>query len=227
MDTFLHWLGYGLCHQLPERSFFGAGLQVPVCARDTGIYVGFAIAALIIAILEGRERQTEPPGLMRSLLLAGFVLMMVIDGVTSYSGLRGTTNEIRLATGLATGWALAAFTVPLLNGQLWEQAGRSRILSGHGRFLVFLGALAPTWLLVFYAAPLLGVVYPVLVAVAVIVTFAMVNLVIVCLLPPFERRARRLRDAWLPILLSLMFTVLELAAASYLKYWLEKLAGLR
>ncbi|MDP2232017.1 MAG: DUF2085 domain-containing protein [Actinomycetota bacterium] len=227
MDTFLHWLGYGLCHQLPERSFFGAGVQVPVCARDTGIYAGFVIAAVIIAALDRKERQTEPPGLMRSLLLAGFVLAMVFDGITSYAGLRGTTNEIRLATGLATGWALAAFTVPLLNGQLWERAGRSRVLSGQGHFAVFVGALLPAWAILFYGAPLLGVLYPVLVAVTVIVTFVMVNLVIVCLLPPFERRARRLTDAWLPILLSLGFTVLELAAASYLKYWLETLAGLR
>ena len=51
LQGFLHWMGYGLCHQLPERSFFGGGVQVPVCARDTGIYFGVLISLALIAIV--------------------------------------------------------------------------------------------------------------------------------------------------------------------------------
>jgi len=46
----LAFLVYGagsvVCHQLPERSFFLAAAQFPVCARCAGIYVGAALAAL-------------------------------------------------------------------------------------------------------------------------------------------------------------------------------------
>src|SRR6266404_9479319 len=35
-----------LCHQLPDRSFFIAGHQFAVCARCTGLYVGFTVATL-------------------------------------------------------------------------------------------------------------------------------------------------------------------------------------
>jgi len=227
VETVLHWLGYGLCHQLPERSFFGGGVQVPVCARDTGIFVGFAIALLLIAILERGGRPTEAPSPLATIILIAFIGLMAVDGVTSYAGLRPTTNELRLLTGLMTGYALAAFTVPLLNGQLWRISGSGRALEGRWRFAVFVATLPLAWLVIFYLAPYLGVVYPFLVVLAILVTFVAVNLVIVCLFNEFERRADRLRDARIAMLLALALTVVELAGASYLKFWLESIVGLR
>jgi len=227
VELVLHWLGYGLCHQLPERSFMAGGLQVPVCARDTGIYVGFSVALMVLAIMEGRQRPTEPPSRLKSLALALMVGVMVLDGITSYAGLRTTTNEIRLLTGLTAGYALAAFTMPLLNGQLWMRSGQGRVLGTRAHFAWFLASLPFVWLLVFYLFPYLGVAYPVLVAVSIIVTFTTVNMVIVCLLPAFERKASRFRDAWLAVAISLGLTTIELVAASYLKFWLESVTGLR
>lgn len=223
----LRWLGYGLCHQLPERSFFGGGLQVPVCARDTGIYAGFVIAMVLLAILEGHERPTEPPSLLRSSVLALFVVALVYDGVTSYAGLRQTTNPIRLATGLATGFALAAFTFPLLNSQVWRRWGAARVFASRWAFTVFLVSLPAAWAGVLLLAPRLGRAYPWLVAVSILLTFTCVNLVMVCLLPPFERRATVLMDLLPPVGVAGLLSIVELAGAAWLKHWLEGLAGLR
>src|SRR5687768_17099872 len=45
MDLFLAFVyaaGSLICHQLPERSFFLDGRQLPVCARCTGLYLSGA-----------------------------------------------------------------------------------------------------------------------------------------------------------------------------------------
>jgi len=44
-------IGSIVCHQLPDRSFYLLGRQLPVCARCTGIYVGAAVVALIAAVV--------------------------------------------------------------------------------------------------------------------------------------------------------------------------------
>lgn len=226
MATVLQWLGYGLCHQLPERSFAAGGVQVPVCARDTGIYLGFMIAILLLSLVD-RERPSEPPGIANSIVLMLMVGIMAVDGVSSYAGWRTTTNEIRLLTGLTAGYALAGFTLPLLNGQLWRHAGSGRVLGPIGSRIAFYASLPVAYLFIMYAAPALGVVYPLAVGLAIVFTFTAVNLVIVCLLPPFERRATRLLDAAPAIIVALLFSTLEFVASSYLKLWVEKLAGVR
>lgn len=222
LQRFLTALGYGLCHQLPERSFIAGGVQLPVCARDTGIYLGFAIALLVITLLERRRRATEPAPVWVLVLAALMVGAMAVDGLTSYMGLRETTNDLRLATGLAAGFGLSVIVTPMLNGQLWRDGRRDRVLGHPSAALIWLGSLPASYLLVRYAAPLTGVVYPLVTAVAIVFTFLLVNLVIVTLLPSLERKAVRLRDSWLPIALAMGLTVLELLAASWIRVLTER-----
>jgi hypothetical protein len=40
-------IGGAICHQLPERSYHLWTVQLPVCARCTGIYAGAAMAAIV------------------------------------------------------------------------------------------------------------------------------------------------------------------------------------
>jgi uncharacterized membrane protein len=221
------WLGFGLCHQLPERSFFGGGLQVPVCARDEGIYVGFVAALLLVAFLErGGRRSSGPPPWWVLVTLVGFISVMALDGLTSYAGLRETNNEIRLLTGIMAGVAISIFTIPLVNGQLWRYPGRGRILGKPWEFAALLGVMAATYVAVIWVFPLLGVLHPVIVAVCILVTFSTVLLVIVCLVPPFEQKADRLRDAWLPISIALVAAIVLLALAAVLRTYLLRLVGL-
>ena len=218
----LYSLYVPLCHQLPERSFFAGGYQLPVCARDTGIYAGFALGLLALWLLSRSTKPTELPRWPVLVLMSVFVGAMAIDGLTSYAGLRETTNAVRLVTGTATGWALATVTVPMVNSQLWVLPGRGRVVEGPGRVLAWLGLLALSLAVLQWVMPLAGVVYPLLVSAAIVVTFIAVNLVFVGLMPPFERKATRLRDAWPQMLVALALTVGELALAGGLRVVLER-----
>jgi hypothetical protein len=50
-ETFSHF-----CHQSPERSFYIAGYPLAVCARCTGLYVGFAAAVAFYPAMTSLKR---------------------------------------------------------------------------------------------------------------------------------------------------------------------------
>lgn len=217
LESAMHWLGFGLCHQLADRSFVAGGVQLPVCARDTGLYVGFAVSLALIALLErGRRRSEMPPAWLLGIGTAA-VAVMLWDGVTSYLGLRETTNLLRLATGLGAGFALPLVVVPMLDSEMWADPGGGRVLGGRGQGLVWLAAAPVTFAALVWGAPLLGAGYAVVTAVCVIVTFSAVNLVVVALLPRFGGSVSRLRDAWPALLIATAVTVVELALAAWLR----------
>lgn len=223
LDTLFSAIGYGLCHQLPERSFFAGGFQLPVCARDTGIYLGFAVGLLALRLIHRDERPTEPPPWPVLALMAAFIAAMGFDGVTSYLGLRESTNDLRLVTGMLAGWALSGITFPMISGQLWRRSGSGRLLSSPGRVACWLLLLVGTFMSVRWVMPLTGAFYPIAVTASILLTFTSVNLIFVCLIPAFERRAERVRDAWPQALIALALTVVELAAAAWFRSLTERL----
>lgn len=84
-----------LCHRLPERSFFFRGKQFPICARCTGILVGYFLGIIYFFIIG-----TIP--IFVSLLL---LLPLVVDGVGQFFGKWISNNIRRLITGILAGIA--------------------------------------------------------------------------------------------------------------------------
>jgi len=219
----IQWMGFGLCHQLPERSFFAGGVQVPVCARDTGIYAGFFLAFILLKAIHRGSRPAVLPPRGAMVILALFVLVMAWDGVTSYAGIRETTNQLRLLTGLTTGFALAAIVVALINSQLWFTSSRERVLGSWSELAMFVVGVPAAYFLLWTLAPLAGVVYPVFVAATIVFTFMAVNMVIVTLLPIFERRADSLRQVAVSVGLAFGLTIVQLGLAAVLRVWLIRM----
>jgi uncharacterized membrane protein len=84
-----------VCHQIPERSFHLAGHQFAVCSRCTGLYTGFAAAALVYPLARSLKRTDTPSRLW--LILA--TLPLVIDFALGYFSIWENTHLSRFLTG--------------------------------------------------------------------------------------------------------------------------------
>jgi uncharacterized membrane protein len=215
----MHWIGFGLCHQLPARSLFGGAHQVPVCARDTGIYVGFVVSYLIVVALARGSRPAETPPIALMVIGVALIAAMGFDGISSYAGWRETSNELRLATGLGAGYGIGLFLVPLLNSELWRTQSATRPLGQWWEGALWVASLPVAYAVTWWLLPWLDIGYPLLVTGAILVTFTLVNLVLVAVLTPYDRRAERLSDLVVPVVAAFALTVVELAGAAALKLW--------
>ncbi|MCP4229207.1 MAG: DUF2085 domain-containing protein [bacterium] len=117
LDLIIHHTGFAVCHQLPSRTFEMGGNAMGLCARCAGLYLGVAATYLYI-FLWRRGKVNAIPRLWLSALFVLFILPMAFDGLTSYAGLRETTNDIRIITGALTGCILPIFAFPLQSKQL-------------------------------------------------------------------------------------------------------------
>lgn len=218
----LRALDSGICAQLPTHSFYPGGERLPLCARNTGIYLSFAIGVISLFARGLGRAARMPKGWVALVLLAGIGLMG-IDGVNSLfldlglPHLYQPSNLLRLATGLLTGTAMAAFLMPVVNGILWrDYDGRA----AYGSFR-YLGLLAPALVLAFFAAATqwAWLLYPIalLSSAGVVVALSLINLTFMLTFTGrIERYARYTQVA--PVFtLALTCAILEMIGLFFLK----------
>ena len=95
---------YWGCHQLPERSFFFKGYQLPVCARCLGIIVGYIIGIFLLLF-----------DFKLSIYLSFlFMLTTLIDWSLQFFRILSSNNIRRLITGIFGGIGLMGIYYYLL-----------------------------------------------------------------------------------------------------------------
>jgi uncharacterized membrane protein len=160
LDQVLNFFGYAVCHCLPSRTLTVGGHFLPVCSRCTGIYLGIA-ATYVFLILRRGFKVNALPSFGISLAVAAMLLPMAVDGVSSYLGLRETTNTVRFLTGLVAGAALPVFAFPLLSPELVVEGRKKAVVRPFGGpwdGVIWFGLLAAAGALVF--APWAWLYYP-------------------------------------------------------------------
>lgn len=83
------------CHQNPDRSLFVHGYQMPVCARCTGVIIGYLIAVPTY-LKKGFCKKTAAAG----------CIIMLSDWVLQKANIKESTNGRRLLTGMAGGFGV-------------------------------------------------------------------------------------------------------------------------
>lgn len=213
LNKIINFIGYGVCHQLPERSFHYGGVQLPICARDTGIYFGFLLSFIYLSLThKKRENSMARPWI---LILAGLgIAVMAFDGLSSYLGFRETNNSIRLITGLLTGFALPVFLVPIFNYQIWKKSSNKRILENTKTRIGLVFLIIGAYFFFIINIPAYRYFLPYLAALVVFLTFALINIFILTIIPFWFQAASKWKDLTLPIILSLILAGLEIFFAA-------------
>ena len=218
------WSSYALCHRITERSFTINGRQFPLCARCSGMYLGVALM-LVAAGLSGRMRRANLPSFKLLLVLLGFIALMGIDGINSYSHffpqaphLYEPKNWLRLATGMGTGVAMGLILLPALAQSLWRRPQYQPIIdSGRELVALLILALVTILLLLSNQSTLLYVLAVMSVAGLLFIVTAL-NTVILLVLFRRDGRATTWRQTLLPLLLGFLIALVELSVISSLRF---------
>ena len=135
-------IGASVCHQLPSHSFQREGLQFPICARCSGLYLGCFIGIVYYAF-QGRKS-----GLPRRGYLVLFIILFIVwagDGFNSFINdllgrtlLYATTNATRLVTGFGMGLVLSTALMTLFNLSVWKDPQRKPLLNNLWQVLAYM-----------------------------------------------------------------------------------------
>lgn len=213
-----HLIGYGVCHQIPARTFFFNHQPLPLCARCSGTYLGAVVGFIGLQVM-GRRRVGELPPTRVLVALAGFIVLMGIDGLNSYLSffpaapqLYQPANVLRLSTGLLNGLAISLIVYPVFNFTLWQQTERRRSVNTIWELALFLPAIGIVALIMESGYDFLLYPLAMLSTGAVLTLLTMVNTMIVLILTRHESMASNWSQAGLFLLWGLAVSFLELAA---------------
>ncbi|MBU6360510.1 MAG: DUF2085 domain-containing protein [Chloroflexota bacterium] len=227
-------VGYAVCHRIPERSFIIGGNQLPMCARDTGMF-GVALLGVLGVALTQTQRFAQFPKTRYLILLALGALTWAIDGFNSYLLLATgrilwymPQNWLRLVTGAFMGAALSTLVVPLFNASVWQPSLRSNTSHLRSwRDLFFVWGIALTWvLLVLWQQPVLYGLYTSFSALGTLMLLTVVNGLTVLLLMGREAQVTAWSQMTKPLLIGFALTLIEIALIVALRTWLTQQLGL-
>ena len=226
-------IGYAVCHRISERSFHIGSIQLPLCARCSGMYLG-AVTGLVFQSIIGWKRLKIPHWSILALLVV-FVAAFGIDGSNSYlyllkqispgilpniPNLYIPNNTLRLLTGSGMGLGIGVMLFPAFNQTIWNDGIEKPAISGWKWFGLLLGIQLVFDLLVLTESPI--VLYPLALisSLGVWLLLSMVYGMVWVMIMRQDNRFTKLRQLWLPLLAGLTIAMIQTAAVDALRFWL-------
>lgn len=221
----LRALDGGICAQLPTHSFYPGGQRLPLCARNTGIYLGYIIA-FVALFLTRRARAAQFPRWPMALVMLACITALGIDGFNSLfldlhlPHLYQPHNLIRLTTGLLTGASMACFLLPVTNSVLWKQMSEQRSVDSWWQLLHLLPILALAFLAVGTQAAIFLYPVAILSSLGVVTALCLINLTIVVAISGKACLLSTYRQLFPFFSVAFLLAVGELTGLFFLNHWL-------
>ncbi len=225
LDRKMYSVVHGVCAQIHNVRV--GGLDLPLCARNTGIYSSFLITSLYLLAL-GRRRAAKLPPWPITIALGLFIAIMAVDGLNSMfvdmflPHLYTPQNWLRTLTGIGMGTAMAVLLLLILDISLRrDYDDQQRII---GNWLELGGALLINGLVLLAIYGNVEIMYwPIAVAAWLGITGVLycVNLLLAALFMRYEGMVTRVAQLAKPATFALVFTLIELGALSTMRFWLE------
>ena len=226
-------IGYAVCHRISERSFHIGSLQLPLCARCSGMYLG-AVTGLVFQLIIGWKHLKIPHWSILA-LLGVFLAAFGIDGSNSYlyllkqvspgilpkiPNLYVPNNTLRLLTGSGMGLGMAVMLFPTFNQTAWADGKDKPAVPGWKVFGLLLFIQVILDLLVFTQSPVILYPLAVISTLGVWLLLTIVYSMAWVLIMGQDNRFTKLRGLWLPFLAGLTIAMIQTAAIDALRFWL-------
>lgn len=212
----------GICAQVPSHMLAFGGIDLPLCARNTGIYTGFILGAVAM-VATGRWRRVGRVPIPVLLLFLLLLTVMAGDGTNSlftdlgWLHLYQPRNSVRLLTGTAAGLSLAALVVPAVAALVVPHPDTSPAFAVARDVLSYLliGAVAAAATLTRWSVLL----YPIAVtsSLGVIALLALINIVLLLVIGRQRGRLLMQRAVTLSCSVGLFMAVVELVGLAALR----------
>jgi uncharacterized membrane protein len=230
-------IGYAVCHRLGERSFHIGPIQLPLCARCSGMYLGAMTGLLLQAIIGRRSARIPPWSVLVPLIV--FVLAFGLDGANSYlylikqvypgslpqiPNIYVPNNTLRLLTGSGMGLGIAALLYPAFNQTVWKDTLERPALTLKTFGLLF-GIQIALDLLVLTDSPIVLFPLAVISALGVLILLMAVYGMVWIMLMRQDNQFTRFRQLWLPAAAGLTIAMVQIAGIDLLRFWLTHTWG--
>jgi len=224
-------VGYAVCHRIDARSLHIGDVQMPLCVRCTGQYLG-AVVGLAYQMVVSRRRSGMPNWRVIG-VFALFAGAYAVDGLNSYVHLSPLlqnfpnlprlyepTQTLRMVTGMGMGLVIAGVLYPAFVGTVFRQVDPRPALPGLGWLAgmilpaVFVGGLA------LLEIPAVLYVLALVSAGGVLLLLTLVYTVVWLMVFRLENRYDHLAQMALPLVGGLVVALLQIAVMDGLRYFL-------
>lgn len=227
----LEWKMYAVVHGIcaQQHNIFVGGLQFPLCARNSGIYLSFMLTFIYLYAI-GRGRAGKLPPWHISLTLLAFVGIMAVDGFNSLLldlGLPNwyqPDNFLRTLTGMGMGITIATMLHIVLNNTLRQNVDPQQPV--FSRWSELLGIIAVDLLALAAIYGNLGITFWPLAFLAffgILGVLYLVCLLLTSLFMGYEGQVTHLRQLAQPATIALIPTLLIAGMMSWLRFWMESM----